>query len=300
MGHDPAGSAPRLGVGMIYTIAADRFARSADSLDYWAVTPDMFWIDGGPDRAGARFDDLPQWVGALEWAQSRLPVVAHHIGLSIASAQSLDPAYLDQMAAWQRRWRYPWISDHLSFAQVEGPAGAGAAGIALPVPYDEPVLDMVVERVVATMARTGTPFLLENPARYIDYPDQEMSETMFIDRLCTRSGCGLLLDLHNLHCNAVNHGFDATDWLDAIDLDHVVEIHIAGGAMIGDIYADSHAGACPEAVWDLLAVVVPRARHLRGITFEFHDSYFARMGGDAGIAAEIGRARDIWRTRACH
>lgn len=294
MRHDPGGDAPRLGVGMIYTIAADRFARSAGSLDYWAITPDMFWIDGGATSIAPRFSDLPQWVEALEWAHDRLPIVAHHIGLSIASAQALDEAYLDQMAAWRARWHYPWISDHLSFAQVEGPTGIGAAGIALPVPYDADVLALIADRIVATRSRTGSAFILENPARYIDYPEQDYSEAEFINRLCEKSGGGLLLDLHNLHCNEVNHRFDAIDWLEAINLDNVVEIHIAGGAMIGDIYADSHAGACPERVWDLLESVVPRARNLRGITFEFHDSYFDKMGGDAGIAAEIGRARDIW------
>lgn len=294
MPHDPGGDAPRLGVGMIYTIAADRFARSAGSLDYWAITPDMFWIDGGPGVNEKRFSDLPQWVDALDWAYPRLPIVAHHIGLSIASAQALDDAYLDQMAEWRTRWGYPWISDHLSFAQVEGPTGIGAAGIALPVPYDADVLDMLADRIATTIARTGTAFILENPARYIDYPEQDYTEAEFINRLCEKSGGGLLLDLHNLHCNAVNHRFDAMDWIEAINLENVVEIHIAGGAMIGDIYADSHAGACPDRVWDLLESVVPRARHLRGITFEFHDSYFDRMGGDAGLAAEIGRARAVW------
>ena len=281
---------------MVYTVSADHFARAPGSLDYWSITPDMFWRDLGPGRGRGRFADLPQWVDALEWASTRLPVVAHHIGLSIASAIPPEPEYVDKLAEWHARWRYPWISDHLSFAQVDGVRGPGSAGIALPAPYDEPVLDLIAERLNAIMKRTGAPFILENPARYILYEAEDLTEPEFINELCKRTGAGLLLDLHNLHCNAVNHHFDAGDWLDAIELDNVVEIHIAGGAMIGDIYADSHAGACPEAVWKLLDDVVPRTRHLRGITFEFHDSYYETLG-DAGLAAEIARAREAWRRR---
>ncbi len=279
---------------MIYTISADRFARSPGALDYWAITPDMFWVDRGVDTE-SRFGDLPHWIEALEWAAPRLPIVAHHIGLSIGSSCPLDQGYVSQLLSWQGRWNYPWISDHLSFAQIEHGAHKGSAGIALPLPYDRSVLDMICARVSNLLELSGGPLLLENPARYIAYPDEELTETEFINALCARTGCGLLLDLHNLHCNSVNHMFDALQWLEAIDLDHVVEVHVAGGAMIGDIYADSHSGGCPNEVWDLLEHVVPRAPHIRGITFEFHDSYFDRMGGDACLEREITRARKVWQ-----
>jgi uncharacterized protein (UPF0276 family) len=301
MRTDPGGASPRLGVGMIYTIAADRFARTAGSLDYWAITPDMFWTDAGPasERAGApgaRFHDLPRWVEALAWAAPRVPIVAHHIGLSLGSTGPQDAGYVERMAEWAARWNYPWLSDHLSFAQVESADSAVGAGMALPLPYDEEVLDLVATRLAGAIAATRRPFLVENPARYIDYPDQQMSEPVFLNRLATRTGCGLLLDLHNLHCNARNLCFDAGAWLAELDLDAVVEIHIAGGAMIGDIYADSHAGPCPPEVWALLDEVVPRAPHLRGITFEFHDSWFHKLGDD-GLADQIARARAAWQKR---
>jgi uncharacterized protein (UPF0276 family) len=41
--------------------------------------------------------------------------------------------------------------------------------------------------------------------------------------------CGQLLDLHNLYCNAVNHGFDAFAVIDRITLDKAIEIHVTGG-----------------------------------------------------------------------
>jgi uncharacterized protein (UPF0276 family) len=292
--RDPGGDSPRLGVGLIYTIAADSFARQAGALDYWAITPDMFWTDAGPAaNPASRFAEMPRWVVALEEAAEHTPIVAHHIGLSLASTIAPDPGYLAQLESWRKRWRYPWLSDHLSFAMVDGPTGAGSAGIALPVPCDEEVLSLVAERVAAVMELTGRPFLVENPAYYIRYGEEEMTDAEFLNRLCDRTGCGLLLDLHNLHCNSTNLGFDAREWLAALDLTKVVEIHIAGGAWIADVWADSHAGPCPEAVWGLLDHVLPHCPNVRGITFEFHDSWFHTLGND-GLGEQISRARDAW------
>ena len=112
----------------------------------------------------------------------------------------------------------------------------------------------------------------------------------------TDSGGGLLLDLHNLYCNAVNYGFSGHRFLDELDLANVIEVHIANGSELGGMYADSHSGAPPEPVWDLLDDLVGRAPNLRGITFEFHDSYLPLIGFD-GIADVIARARRAWETR---
>jgi uncharacterized protein (UPF0276 family) len=66
---------------------------------------------------------------------------------------------------------------------------------------------------------------------------------------------------------------------------------------VGGMYADSHSGAPPEPVWDLLDDLVGRAPNLRGITFEFHDSYQPLIGFDS-VADVITRARRTWKMRA--
>ena len=111
--------------------------------------------------------------------------------------------------------------------------------------------------------------------------------------LCERSGCRLLLDLHNLYTNARNHRFEPRAFLDTLDLRYVREIHIAGGDEMDGMWLDSHAGAVAEPVWDLLNYVCPRAPHLRGIAFEFHESYFERLH-PAGVLAQLARARESW------
>ena len=57
-----------------------------------------------------------------------------------------------------------------------------------------------------------------------------MSEVEFLRAVAQRTGCGLLLDVNNVHVSAVNHGFDAAAYLDAFPIQHVGEFHLAGFA----------------------------------------------------------------------
>ena len=295
---DPGGDAPRLGVGIMANLAIAPFICTPGAVDYLAVTPDMFWIDHGPDAAGGgarRFTDIPSWVAMLDAAG--LPIVSHHIGLSIASAIPTDPGYVAQMAAWAERWHAYWLSEHLAFVAIAEGHGASAAGLALTAPFDREVLDLAVERARYVIEQTKAPFLLENSPYYVTFDNSDMGEAEFLNHFCADSGGGLLLDLHNLYCNAVNFGFSGHRFLDELDLATVVEVHIANGSELGGMYADSHSGAPPEPVWDLLGDLVGRAPNLRGITFEFHDSYLPLIGFD-GVADVITRARHTWETRA--
>ena len=298
MAHiDPGRDAPRLGVGIMANLAIAPFITTPGAVDYLAVTPDMFWIDHGQaaDGAARRFSDIPSWVAVLD--EAALPTVSHHIGLSIVSAIPTDRAYVAQMAAWAERWGAHWLSEHLAFVAIAEGHDATAAGLALTAPFDRDVLDLAIERARYVIAQTNAPFLLENSPYYVTFDDSDMSETAFLNRFCEGSGAGLLLDLHNLYCNAVNYGFSGHRFLDALDLANVVEVHIANGSELGGMYADSHSGAPPEPVWDLLDDLVGRAPNLRGITFEFHDSYLPVIGFE-GVADVIERARRSWKAHA--
>jgi uncharacterized protein (UPF0276 family) len=280
---------------VLYNPALPEFLRtSLDSLDYLEVIPDTFWTDRGAGSA-PRYGELESWVEVLDWLVARRPVIAHNIGFSLGSAGRFDEQHVERIADWQRRYGFPWHSDHLSFVRIAGPEGHEAhnAGLAVPVPYDRELLELIAGRVEHIQRVVPIPFLIENNVYFVDIPEQEMSEPEFLNRLTARTGCGLLLDLHNLYANARNHGFDPHEFLDELDLSRVVEIHIAGGSELAGMYTDSHAGPCPEPVWELLQDVVPAAPELAAITFEFHDSYYPLLGVE-GIRAQLDRARAIW------
>jgi hypothetical protein len=296
--QDSFGSVPTLGVGLLYNAALPDFVRShLDAFDYLTITPDLFWLDRGPGHPD-RYEELETWIETLDWVAASRPIVSHDIGISIGNATSLDIAYLDQIVRFQHRYKFPWHSDHLSFAQVRGASGNDFnAGLAVPIPYDREMLDLIAGRVALIKEKIPIPFLLENSVYFVDFPEQDMSEPEFLNRLTQTSRCGLLLDLHNLYTNARNHGFDAFAFLDHVDLTSVLEIHIAGGDDFAGMYTDSHAGPCPEPVWELLDYAITRTPNLRGVTFEFHFSYYPLMG-DSGVRAQLDRARAAWARRS--
>jgi uncharacterized protein (UPF0276 family) len=271
-------------------------ATAATSLDYMAVIPDRSWVDHGPGTP-SRFEELPEVYRTLQAVAKHAPLVMHCIGLSICSAELFDEEYLSHLEQWRARHRCAWLSEHLSFSR-SGSGHESNAAVALPIPYDSDILQLVSERVHVVQERLGCPFLLENNVNYFGFSEQEMTEVEFLNELTRRTGCSLLLDLHNVYTNAVNHNFDAFAFLGALDLTRVVEVHVAGGSPLMDFHIDSHNGPTLPAVWDLLAFVVPRAPALRGVTFEFHESSWPLLRRD-GVIAQLDRAREILALSGC-
>lgn len=285
------GTSSQPGVGVLFNPSLDQFVqRSLDRLDYLAVLPDRAWIDRGvgvPDR----FEPLPLVATLLDEVSQQLPLVLHSIGLSIGSADIFDEEYGRNLISWANRLGAPWISEHLSFTRVSSGKELNSA-IALSVPYDQEVLDMLIPRIRFFTEKLPCPFLLENNVYFFSYPDQQFSEEEFLNELCRQAQCSVLLDLHNLYTNAVNHHFDPLDYIANLDLQNVVEIHIAGGVPMMGFHTDSHTGPVIEGVWRLLENVGPRIPNLKGVTFEFHESSFSMLG-EAGILEQVDRARSI-------
>ncbi len=290
----PTTEAAALGVGIMFNPALpDYLLTDIDTIDYLEIIPDTFWTDRGPP-ARPRFDEIAPYVEVLDRAAEHVPIVAHHLGLSVGTEEPADPAYVRQLADWQQRYQFPWHSDHLAVARVPGSNRREHAGVAIPVPFDEDMLEVMVARVAEVRAAISIPFLVENSVYFLEIPEQDYTEAGFLNELSRRSGCGLLLDLHNLYANARNHRFEAVEFLAEFDLDAVVEIHIAGGSEFAGMWTDSHSGPCQEEVFELLDWVLPKLPQLRGVTFEFHHSYFPVLGND-GIAGQLARARDLWQ-----
>lgn len=288
----PGASQPHLpGVGVLFNPALIDFVEQhAKAFDHLAVIPDRCWSDPGPGAQG-RFQPLPAPLAIIDRVAAQRPLVLHSIGLSICSAEIFDRAYVDNLARWAGRWRAPWVSEHLSFSRV-GSAHEVNAALALPIACDEDMLDLLVPRIDAVQQRLGVPFLLENNVAYVTIPEQGMGEAEFLNRLCARTSCSLLLDLHNLYTNAVNHRFSAYAFLDELDLSRVLEVHVAGGQPMMGFHTDSHTGPVHEAVWPLLAATAARATALQAVTFEFHESSWPLLHTE-GLLAQLAQARAV-------
>ncbi len=258
-------------------------------VDYVELVPDTAWTDLGREAVPRYIDD----ASLRCWLESQdLPVVLHGIGLSIGSAHGFDRAHLQQVHSWQRSLGARWHSDHLAWHLASSESGEINVNLTLPIALDHESLGRVIERVNYIQSVIEVPFLLENNVYYFDGGRSDMDEATFLSSVATATGCGLLLDLHNLWVNVVNRGWNVDTYLDRLDLDRVIEIHVAGEAYLDGFVLDAHAGAVPEAVWDLMADTAPRCPDLQGVTFELFGTWFERLG-EAGLLAQLDRARRI-------
>lgn len=284
-----------MGVGIMFNPVVPTFLKShPDAVDYVALIPETLWTDHGQGARG-RYEYVPAAVQELDALAERFPIVGHGIGLSIGSALPLDEQHLLQIRGVLSRYGVSRFSEHLGFSRVADGRGAHRhVGLGFPLPCDESVLKWLAPRIRRAMDLLGLPILLENGVRHTAVIDEDMAEPVFLNRLCQQTGCGMLLDLHNLYTDCRNNGWVAADYLDLLDFRIVREIHVAGGSIIGKAYTDSHAGPAPPEVWDLLNEVSPRCKNLEGITFEFHDSYYPTFGPDV-LRAELDALAAVWR-----
>lgn len=288
-----AASAPM--VGLLYNPAVPLVLDALGArVDFVEVIPDRLWYDYGPDAGRNRFSHATLAIDELRRHCADRAVIGHGIGLSLPSAMPLDEALLDQVARSHREFGYEWYSEHLSmFLAPHRSVPNAQAGMGLPVPFDEEVLEIVSGKVRRLSdALGGARILMENGTIFSQVPEPDMSEPAFFNRLAAESGAGMLLDLHNLYANSLNLGISAQDYLAALDPDIVVEIHLAGGDRLKGHYTDSHSRRTPSPVWDWAHEWAPRFPNLAAITFEYHESYHRRLGL-SGIAEEVELMADL-------
>jgi uncharacterized protein (UPF0276 family) len=186
--------------------------------------------------------------------RERFPVVMHGVSLSIGSTQPLDRAYLAQVKALAARLEPEWVSDHLCWTGV---AGRNMHDL-LPLPYTEEALANVVERVRTVQDILGRRILLENVSSYVSYRDSQVTEWQFLREIAERADCLILLDVNNIYVSSVNHEFDPVDYLNAIPVERVQQIHLAGHENHGDYLIDTHDHPVPDPVWELYSAALRR------------------------------------------
>jgi uncharacterized protein (UPF0276 family) len=267
-------SLPRLGVGVGYRGELhDGIASHATDVEWLEIITEHY-IDTPPER-----------LMLAQELRRTFPLIPHGIEMSIGTPGELDESYLAAVTDFVAAIDAPWFSDHLCYTR----AGGVALGDLTPLPRTREMASTVAAKAQQAQNAVGAPFLLENITYYVDIP-AELSEAEFISLVMEQCECGLLLDLTNVYTNAVNHGFDAIDFLDSLPLERVVQIHVAGGVWNGQVLIDSHDHPVPEQVWSLLGHVVERAP-VKGVLLE-RDSRFPADFSD--ITGELARAREIW------
>lgn len=223
---------------------------------------------------------LPPSLLALR--ERGIPAVPHGVSLSLGGADRPDPDRLARLAAAARALGSPLVSEHIAFVRTHG----RDAGHLLPVPRTRDSLDVVVENVRIAQDALETPLALEHIAAVLAWPDDELSEAQFVAEVIERTGALLLLDVANLYAAEVNFGIDAVAVLDALPLDRIAYVHVAGGVLREGVWHDTHSHPVGEPVLALLAEVAGRTR-LPAVLLERDGHYPAA----AALAGELSAIR---------
>jgi uncharacterized protein len=184
------------------------------------------------------------------------PVSLHGVALSLGSAEELDRGHLSRFKALIERIEPMLVSEHLAWSAV----GGAYLNDLLPLPYTEASLDLFCRHVEEAQEALGRRLLIENPSAYLRYRESPIPEAEFITEVACRTGCGILCDVNNIYVSAWNFGFDPIAYLDALPVDAIGEIHLAGhhAAEDVDILIDDHGSRVAQPVWELHAAALRR------------------------------------------
>lgn len=269
---------PRAGLGLKTEHFKQVLGQRPD-IGFFEVHAENYMVDGGP---------FHHYLGLI---RERYPLSLHGVGLSIGGEGPLDSQHLARLAALIERYQPQSFSEHLAWSS-HGPVFLNDL---LPLAYDPPTLQRVCAHIDQVQERLGRQMLMENPATYLQFQRSTLDEPDFISEVVRRSGCGLLLDINNLHVCCVNHQREPLAYLQALPLHAVGEIHLAGFAEdrdgLGDrLLIDDHGAPVDDAVWALYQQVLERIGPMA--TLIERDN---RIPPFATLQAEAGKAEALLR-----
>jgi uncharacterized protein len=239
----------KAGIGL----RAEHYREVTDSL------PPVGWLEVHSENY---FGDGGAPLEYLERAREHYPISLHGVGLSIGSCDPLNRRHLEKLKSLIQRFEPGLVSDHLSWSSVDG----SYLNDLLPLPYTEEALRHFAERVRQAQDYLGREILIENPSSYLQYTHSTIPEWDFLAEVARITGCGILLDINNIHVSATNHGYDAQQYLRAIPANKVREMHLAGFTVNrypeGEILIDTHNAPVADEVWALYRQAVKRLGNL--------------------------------------
>lgn len=222
----------------------------------------------------------------LESLRADYPISCHGVSLSIASFDDFDWNYLEDLKAFYNEIEPFQISDHLCFTGLKN----NNLHNLLPVAYSLENLHNLSERIDKIQNFFGRTLALENLSAYFNYENSTMSEWDFLNELTKITDCDLLLDLNNIFVNSYNHQFNPDDFINAIPIDRVKEIHLAGFSERDGFYFDTHSNPLYPEVLDLYKKILKRKRNIPTL-FEWDEN----IPSFRILEDQIIKARNIWK-----
>ena len=206
-------------------------------------------------------------------------------------------AWLRHLRATVERFDLRHVSEHFGFF-----SGADFhRGAPLGVPLTARTLALGRDRLARLADAARRPVGLENLALAFG-PDDVARQGEFLDALLAPTDGFVILDLHNLYCQADNFGVDAAALLRRYPLHRVRELHLAGGSWVDSdvepgrrVRRDTHDDRVPAEVWDLLDLALAHCPRAELAVLEHLGAHLGTREQGEGFRADFRRLRDTLR-----
>ncbi|HEY0143355.1 MAG TPA: DUF692 family protein [Thermoanaerobaculia bacterium] len=264
-----------------------------DDLLLHRMQPLVDFVEATPDTLARKRDGravIPgETIEALQRIAATKSLLVHGVGLSIGSHDGWSTDYLALLDQLFDAVPIRWHSEHLGYTRVDGLP----LGTMLTLPRTGEALDLVCRRIEAIQERYPVPFLIENVVGILpEPPSPAYGPAGFLNEITRRTGCGLVLDVYNLECDARNQRLDLPAFFDELDFRPVRELHIANGVERDGVLLDVHSRRTREETRQLLDLVLHRAPNVEVVVYELLPQAVQTQGHDAIIdELELLRAR---------
>jgi uncharacterized protein (UPF0276 family) len=246
-----------------------------ETVDFYEVAPENWMRIGG--RLGKQFQSLTD----------RFPFICHGLSLSLGGPAPLDEAFLGELKGFLDSHHIRLYSEHLSYCGDDGHLYD-----LMPIPFTEEAVHHAAGRIRRTQDILERRIAIENVSYYAA-PGREMAEIDFLSAVLAEADCDLLLDVNNIYVNSVNHGYDADAFLDAVPVERIVYLHVAGHYVEApDFLVDTHGAPIVDPVWRLLDRAYARCGVL--------PTLLERDFNIPELAELLGEVEDIRRLQTAH
>jgi uncharacterized protein (UPF0276 family) len=288
-----AAPVPSLGPGAVYLPALDEiFRRHPDLIRVAEVEPQTMWIRStapgafprGSATTIARLASLPQ------------AKLLHGVGAPLAGRWCDQHRHIPEFLHWMERLATPWTSEHLSLLDVNVRGEGLPLGFLMPPCQSEEGAALAAANIRRRRDAIGGPIAFETGVSYFAPRKSEMPDGAFLASIAEQADCGILLDLHNLWANERNCRGSIASVIDALPLDRVWEVHLAGGEAHGRWWLDAHGGAIDPDLVAIAAEIMPHLPNVGAILFEIAPDRAERFG-EVALLEQIETLHRLWERR---
>lgn len=211
-------------------------------VDWFEIISENYMVEGGRP------------LHVLEQILERYRVVQHGVSMYFGNTARPNRDHLRKLKRLTKRTQTPWLSDHLCWGSVDGRYTHDL----LPMPYTWEAVEFTARNIREVQDFLELPIAVENVSSYAEFHASEMTEWEFLYEVVERADCGILLDVNNIYVSSQNHGFNPTDYVNAVPAERVTQIHLAGHTRYERYILDTHDHPVIAPVWKIYQRAIER------------------------------------------